>query len=792
MTTCVDPLLQKKQVEIEQWLDQAGTVDALRRGWEATAGRVVAARLSHLLAEEARREFHANKERAGINYKFWSLCGSEENAVVVTLEAVNCLCGDERLEQGAMQHKVAATLGKRAEVVLFLHHPRNTRTLAEQYRRIAGRDLGMDYVVARMRKQGLEQASLYRVLTPPERVGIGLLLIHLVARVTGLVEVYKDWNDRRALVWHVKYGERWQQALMVYRKGAERFRHRNGPMVVPPLPRSRDDVADGGYLSIRTRALNCEIERFDWSVQAAQPMFDAINRLQAVPFVFSEGMRSLVMWALKENIPAAGIPPRGSFHRPRPNEYESKAEFWKAFWKYRADRRHFTTIRRLSRFLAYFGKLDELQIDRSQAQYFPWSADYRGRLYQGGGPCSYYTGQVVRACTEFKQQSPMRGHEDAFAWCFGEALGMARDQRLRSAWLQSNSQLIAAIGSDPRRLVEHWRGMKEPWHALQMARDWAAYLRDPGHTTGTIYRVDQTCSGFGHMACLVRDAQMAQLSNVTGSACSDVYEWMRPQITQNLHGIERDLEGTTEHRRKAATWWIANGFERDLLKRMLVPMLYGGVYRTLKDAAMAWIDAELNRFSFSSEVRNYDLAEAMAKATYEAVKTHLPATLGLPRWLGQCSALQMKAGYRPCWRTPSGLNVESFTRKQDRETIYLEFSGKPMTVEVWTANAEMKQCAAKNSADFIHSLEASFLHGFVNSWGGKPLITVHDCFGTTLENVATMRAELCRGFRGFYRRDYLIEHWRLVADQTGYRPPEPPMVGTLAREEIGSNLALFS
>ena len=68
---------------------------------------------------------------------------------------------------------------------------------------------------------------------------------------------------------------------------------------------------------------------------------------------------------------------------------------------------------------------------------------------------------------------------------------------------------------------------------------------------------------------------------------------------------------------------------------------------------------------------------------------------------------------------------------------------------------------------------------------------MHDCFGTTLENVETMRDMLCDQWARFYSVDYLTRHQGMVAAVTGADVPAPPIIGTLDRSRVGENINLF-
>lgn len=83
---------------------------------------------------------------------------------------------------------------------------------------------------------------------------------------------------------------------------------------------------------------------------------------------------------------------------------------------------------------------------------------------------------------------------------------------------------------------------------------------------------------------------------------------------------------------------------------------------------------------------------------------------------------------------------------------------------------------------------------FVWHWGNTykhPIVTVHDCMATTLDNVVNMHLELHDQFYRFYSEDHLrIMHYNLER-QLNCHLPKPPRQGDLDSKRIGENPFLF-
>ena len=135
------------------------------------------------------------------------------------------------------------------------------------------------------------------------------------------------------------------------------------------------------------------------------------------------------------------------------------------------------------------------------------------------------------------------------------------------------------------------------------------------------------------------------------------------------------------------------------------------------------------------------------------------------------------------------------------ETCHLVMSGKRMSFSVRDEVDEVdhKRSAQGLAANYLHALDAAFLERFVYHWGTcykRPIVTVHDCFGTTLENVSLMRKELCDQFNRFYSEDHGFKPTMFAIANLNPKDkskvPAFPLVDDLSLTEIGQNPFLFS
>jgi DNA-directed RNA polymerase len=158
----------------------------------------------------------------------------------------------------------------------------------------------------------------------------------------------------------------------------------------------------------------------------------------------------------------------------------------------------------------------------------------------------------------------------------------------------------------------------------------------------------------------------------------------------------------------------------------------------------------------------------------------------------------MECGHRPYWMTPNGLVVQSYSTEANVKKHQLVLSGRTVKFQCNDhegAPLDKRKSLSKLTADYVHSMDAAFLEQFVWHWGKayhKPIVTVHDCMATTLDNVAMMRTELQDQFSRFYSTNHLdVLHHNIQQDLN--KPlPKPPIRGDLEWRQIGTNPFLFS
>jgi DNA-directed RNA polymerase len=783
----------QEQVELEEWCNLVGASRALRDGWQKGAANNLTDRIVGLYLEKVREIYQKSKDSPGRQAHIWDLMHSEKAVDHVAVESLCYVMTHIDTEQ--KYTTLAMTLGQRAEYVLWLTHPSWGKSLHLKGLKLASNnDMGMGKIIKRLRDKGFRKAAYYKQLKCVERVALGGFFIECIAEATKMIEIYMVKSIRsqqryvRASMVYWEFQCRWKEALKLHR--TIRL-----PMIAMPRPWTKVD--DGGYYTQRTELSTVGWERWpEVSKQALPCVVDAVNHLQTIPHCLDDGQMEFERALWQAGHALGKLPSMNRLSEPIDHEYKIKGlgprAYWEAVWRWKSDQR-----KNSSRVGFVHAQIIYEKLQNQRSLHWVWYMDSRGRCYCRGGQVNPQGPDHMRSLIRFTERSPMKGNEDSFAWSLGEAYGLQADMEVRRNYLVKMSHVLGRIGANPMGLLPYLEKTKEPFRFVQLCRDWHGYLNDPGYTTGTIHWVDQTCSGWGHVACLTSDGVLALFTNVIGTKKGDLYAGLGKLVISRLRWIaENEDHPDNERRARFAAWWLKHDPPRSFWKKALMPVIYGQTHMAMCDTIAMYLRDEVKDFLADEGLRIVELASVMASIMLEVTKEALPNYLGLSRWLAAAAGLMMDKGIRPYWFTPNGLAVESYSETGTRDQMELTLAGRAIHLshtEGTPGQFNRKRTARRLVPDFVHSHDAAFMQRFVAHWKTyqRPISTVHDCFGTTLGSVETMRKELNDQWARFYSVDYLARHKAMVETLVQEPVPEPPMLNTLERSRLGENPFLF-
>lgn len=786
------------QVQLEKWMTQIGGDRATAGKWSAGASSFLANRFAETFLDVCKREAAASRVRAKAFGTAWALLDNDKAVEQAAFDALFFLISEGRDQQRLS--KVAATIGKRTEMLLFLLHPQWGGSWHLKGLRLAnGRNLGVGPMLQRLKAKGFKHAEQYKPLPAVERQALGRLFVEIVQQTTGMIKVEKVTIRGRSLPRIVmtdlywEFLRRWKQNLLA-------FRPAKMPMIEPPRPYLKQ--YDGGWFTIASPSIDIPPERWAHATRHMQPcVLGSLNVLQATPLAWNHGVMNLQRAIWSQGHQVGMLPARERLPYPDKTQYLASddkenrlKDYWDAVWKCKADRR-MNTLR--SDFIN--NRVTYHRLIVADEMWFKWKKDRRGRAYQEGGNVGYLKSDPWRSQLQSTQGARIEGHVAEFGWALGDAVGLPKSVTARRDWMLENEEHIIDAGRNPVERLAFWESAKEPWRLISLCREWAAYEDNPSHETHLLFQLDQTCSAYGHAACLTSDAWLAEQTNVIGSKYNDLYEQLRATTKALMLDTGNALIKPVHREMECLRWWNDHGIGRDLVKKAVMPVLYGRSHQTLIQGINEYLRDELDGFidRENDNLRAFDLSICLSKYIHSSVKGLLPSVGALSGWLREIAKAQMDRGHRPYWLTPNGLLVESYSNQSNTQKFELMLSGRTVRFQCDDKEGtplDRRRSLTKITADFIHSMDAAFLERFVWHWGNtykKPIVTVHDCMATTLDNVDTMRLELHDQFSRFYSEDHLrIMHYNLERE-LGCKLPSPPRQGDLDIHRIGENGFLF-
>jgi DNA-directed RNA polymerase len=735
--------------------------------------------------------WHIGTERASKNGKMWSLFDNEEQITIVALEVFAFVMSSNSYSASGSSRRsiLAAACGKRAEFALWMLHPQWKNSWhAEGMKTLLLGDLSMPRVLARLTSQGFGYASSYKPLTLGERSALGTLFLECLVEATGLFvmrlrkEVLRPRRhqelDPSPLYWEIL--DRWQDVRRTHAPV-------HAPMMVPP--RSWTGQHGGGYLSLMTDCLAVEPHLWPLSMGKAKPcVIGSINRLQQQAMRIDKEQLALArhVWELGHEI--GGLPSRERL--PFPDTDDRSSQFWTDVWHFNEDRRKDSERRRFVNSLIQLEHLEELG-----ATELHWvrHIDYRGRLYSRGG-FSYQSGRLYRSCLQWARPCPV--NTDALAYALGDYAGVPIAGRTR--WMLENRERFAAIGRDPLRHLDLWSQRKNPWLFIQACRELAHVVDDPSHLSGLPVRLDQSSSGYGHLACLLRDAELGRMANVIGTRKEDLYsktgELARLAVTAELPNLNAELSWI-------ARWWLEHWPSRELLKVITLPRIYGQRYSSAYQAVRDHLRVAVSdlRLDGPDSPRLIGVAHYLARHLYREAGVVVASVKLLNIYCRELGKWMMDQGLDPCWYAPTGMRVTEYFREGTAICYSLPVGMRTVRMKVIDGtNGALRRPKgfARLGADMVHSYDAAFAHQFIEDWrADAPIEANHDCFATDLQHLGALRSQLNRSWNSFYQEDWAARMREQHAEMAGVQLEEVPSlepINTMDLAAIGENPNLFT
>lgn len=734
-------------------------------------------------------ELLANPSKPGPYFSAWPLLLMVTNRGPRTLAAIAIGVVLDHISQRPSERKLAGAIG---------------RALQDELK--AGRieQLSPDLLRLIRKRKGNRALSSKQVLDQlrldvngwaiAERTQVGGLLLQVIAANSNLIRVETGIRNGRSRKTVLATDE----ALAVIKANPPRpLPARRLPMLVPPRPWS--GMYGGGHLNnddplVRSRA---GYDLSHLSPEAMAPLVKVVNALQQQELRIDPEMVQLQRCAWDHNI-------RGLFpvtrdplpEPPKPQELVGSEEYrrWlrqKAAAQY--DRNQNALQRR--RIEETIRQCEEVA---GQPIWFAYCLDFRYRIYSSNRYATHQGPDWEKAAINFAAAEQCS--VEAFEWMLKAAAGhygVAKNWRDRLSWGQEHLPQICAVAEAPLDRLELWRDAKDPWQYLQICRAIAQQVADPNSSCSVPVRFDQTCSGIGIAAALMRDRRLARLTNINGKIRKDIYGHVAEEV---LRLLRLDLSNGTPSEVRMAELWLEFGIGRSLTKGPVMTTIYGAQFLSIVDGLVAALEER----KAGLRVSEWELAYLMP-ARYLARKislllgSELKSCLELQTWLRNASKKALANGSQLEWTNPLGVPMRLGDQLDPRTTVTSLAHGKRRW-QAWNNHADNGELSALSTnravtANVVHHFDAALCHIMVSMGSAHsiPLLTNHDCFATIPSQAGWLHHTLHDQLRVLYATDWLddmSQQIRSAARLSNFK--RLPTVGDLCPGEIGSNPHCFS
>ena len=627
----------------------------------------------------------------------------------------------------------------------------------------------------------------WKHLTSEEQIRIGAVLLQAVCSIQidpdtkeGFFQRIKPlWNDpKRGSVKRKQespYYLGYTKTGLLYRdklqKACDQGSMDPRPMVCTPMDWTPTER--GGYLSHVSRKVEEMIHNNSGS-EASQTTYDALNRLQHLPFKVNRYIYNIQKQLLQKTWEI------GSFRSYEKDSWEEEhfplvdsdyvATLEKDSDEYKKIMRTLTVAyhtQRISEQKANAPRRTFLMASEfvdEERFWFPWFLDSRGRLYPTVNAFSpqgadYGKGLLMSAdgmpLTDDSRRELLISIATAGAF---DGIDKA-DFFTRLQWAETfvASEDFCLMVDDPLS-YRFWMEADEPFQFIALCEEYKAIFVD-----GTRDRVavffgrDQTCSGVQILSAVIKDPKAALYTNVVVTEKPmDLYKevakeaqllmrdkvWLQQQMeAREAKRVKANANRKPEHQYEAR--WIVDVdpsvHDRKANKTQAMCTGYGATLQS----RYQYIREALKAKEKKEEIPPIHPADMniVCRAGIEGMSQAFPRYMNLNKWFKKFAAAVLKSGKEQVtWTTPSGMTVSQEYREPEFRTIRTHAAGgghydklnlckaETATVDTGYGAAKLSKNQSAIAANWTHSLDGSIMQIALCAVDpGIPLFTVHDC-----------------------------------------------------------------
>lgn len=417
--------------------------------------------------------------------------------------------------------------------------------------------------------------------------------------------------------------------------------------------------------------------------------------------------------------------------------------------------------------------------------YFGVYLDHRGRVYYYSNSSFQPQGnELGKALLQFanKQEVTEQGKGEIF-YNLGNVLGYDKEQadvRITEAKKFFEANLGDFMAGNWNTFINNQEMFEEPITALSYCIELVEIVKNPSYKTGIILHRDARCSGLAINGVIQNDEEACKL---TSSINAFQENGKLMDGYQKCANILRDL---IQEEVKAGNKYAINCWKyRDTVMTRSSCKHHVMVVANYAGTRMGAGDRIKDQVKFLSDWSLEDSVYLSGKVM-EAVELVSESAFSASNFSKELAVAATKEFGGMCFRNTNGFPVVSVEFKKDKNDVVKIYmpNQKPLYIACvkYTNEVNPGKCKTVAAPNVTHSLDANLIMS-VRKGFNKNLVTIHDSFGCSPNDVAEMKATYNKALYVMATTDVLGD----IAKQVGV-DVKVPTVKDMTAEQVESIL----
>lgn len=627
-----------------------------------------------------------------------------------------------------------------------------------------------------------EQNLTQTEMSHSEKSKVGLFLLHAIQRI-GIITIKTIAIGAGRKQYQVKPSELLSEYIDEHRQFRSGFFPLRQPMIEPPKDWVNLDES-GGYHGIQNRlvrgANKTQINALRQSNLAN--VLSAVNKLQQVEWRIDTTMLDLIN-TITVNCPDMCETTRIMdvvVMREYPKEGTEKDQNqWKfeSFLTSSQNNANFSKKTRLLKTVSIANKYKDYE-----TIYFPHNLDKRGRTYPIPTIFHPQGDDVSKSLLLLKPQVVTGNGEYWLKVNIANLFGMDKlDFTARISWFDRH---LNQILEDPIDGSRFWCKASNPLTFLQASLDYKNYL-ETGESS-VVCRVDATCSAVQHIATLLRDTELAKLTNITktNQLRHDFYQTVADILQSN---VDNDSSHNEADQRFMADW--SGKVSRKLVKPSVMTNPFNISPRGVQRQFINYVKANSTPSKPLIHHDNtivIDTCSYLQKKLTSTLNSSFPQLGTLRKHLRKNTKAMSKNGESPQWTLPSGFTYKQHDIQYESSRVIFRYNERKCQLRLNINKDESLLNITKQgnsvTANLIHSLDGCHVHMTANECDFE-ITTIHDSMGSHCNNMEALQVII--------RNQYTLLHHSFDINSI-FDTDEPLGIGDFDINEVTDNPYFFS